>query len=123
MTKHASRAGPRGSLPSSTECRRLVPELREPLQILERQIQIAQDRFIAGLFRDAVGDGLASKTSAIVILSIAASTMELASFRAGKALDEKAFILAARAAAQDAGDRLAVKRRRRLDSAADAMLP
>jgi hypothetical protein len=93
------------ALPSLDECRQLSKELKERLQAVEQKIQTAHSRLVAEASRDARDEGVIHGASATVILSIAASMMEFASCRTGRALDEEAFIAAARDAAQDASDR------------------
>lgn len=76
--------------------------MKHQLEIVEEKIQVAHDRLAADANRAGLDEPLVTGASATVVLSIAASLMESASFRSGEALDGAAFIAAARAAADAA---------------------
>jgi hypothetical protein len=90
-------------LPSPSECRRLNQGLRDQLEGAEQKIQIAHDRLMADALREGLDEAVVCSASATVILSIAASMMELVSFRVGKTLDDAEFVAAARVALKRSG--------------------
>lgn len=96
-------------LPSLSECRHFEQDLRDQLDLLEQKIQMAHDRLIADAHRNGENERLVYGASATVVLSIAASMMEFASYRMGQPLDETAFLAAARAAARFSGERSGAK--------------
>lgn len=89
-------------LPTLSECRQLDRAMKRQLEIVEQKIQVAHDRLMADANRAGLNEPSVCEASATVVLSIAASIMESASFRSGDALDGTVFIAAARAASDAA---------------------
>ncbi|HEY8163050.1 MAG TPA: hypothetical protein VIF34_12410 [Methylocystis sp.] len=92
-------------LPTLSECKQLDRAMKNQLEAVEQKIQVAHDRLMADANQAGLDEGFVSGASATVFLSIAASMMEFASFRVGKALDDAAFVAAARIAADAALER------------------
>jgi len=85
-------------IPSFDECRRLDDPVRSDLELLDYEIRRVCARILADVNKSDKDSVLYLRTSATVILSIAAGLMEAAAERTGQPFDVESF----KAVAEDA---------------------
>jgi len=98
--REPSPGGKRQGLPTVDECRRLDGALRHRLEGVEDAVRSACSRSAAEVDRPHLDKSLFLRASATVIVSIAASLMDVVSERTGEPFREGAFAEAARDAAE-----------------------